>query len=240
VSGLELLARERGWLAVEKPPGALVISGRTKSVTPPIRERLEEELGQKVFVVHRLDRDTSGVLIFALDAATHRALSLAFESGQVEKHYLALVRGRMEDPVQIDVPLAPARKGRMRTVEGSSKGAKQAATFFRPLELFDRATLVDALPRTGRTHQIRLHLLYANHPLLVDPQYRQPVSLRARELGLGSDEVILERTPLHAAKVILPEQFGPGRRIIEAPLPADFARVLQALREAQAPAMGPR
>jgi RluA family pseudouridine synthase len=237
VTGLEILAEGSGWLAVAKPPQALVIPGRAESESPTLRERLEQELGKRVFVVHRLDRDTSGVLIFALDPSSHRSLSMAFEQGKVEKHYLALVRGRLENSLELDLGLAPARKGRMRTVK-AGEAAKRAITFFRPIEMFDRATLVDASPRTGRTHQIRVHLLHLGHPLLVDPQYGQPASLRAGDLGLASDELILERTPLHAHRVILPDVLGEGTRAIEAPLPADMARALQSLRSADATVTG--
>src|SRR5262249_9052012 len=158
-------------------------------------------------VVHRLDRDTSGVLLFALSAAAHRALSMAFESGRVEKNYLALVRGQLHSPLEIDFPLAAARRGRTRRAR-PEEGGKPRVTRIRPLEQFETATLVEAQPLTGRAHQIRVHLLEAGHPLLVDPQYRQPSSLLASDLGSASGDVVLDRTPLHAQRLRIPALAG--------------------------------
>lgn len=226
---IEILATGPGFVVVDKPAGVLVIPGRGLDKPPSLRELMEQQLGRKVFVVHRLDRDTSGALVFALDAAAHRELSVAFETGKVRKLYVALVQGRVETPLEIDVPLAPARRGRMRAAHPKHAG-KPALTRIRPLELFAAATLVEAEPLTGRTHQIRVHLLHAGHPLLVDPQYGQPKSARAGDLGGVGDELVLERTPLHALRIELPALGGEPPRSIEAPIPSDVARALQLLR----------
>ncbi|HEY0095663.1 MAG TPA: pseudouridine synthase, partial [Archangium sp.] len=114
MSDVRVLFEGAGLLAVDKPAGMLVIPGRGEESAPSLREVLEEQLGRKVFVVHRLDRDTSGVMVFALEPEPHRTLSMAFESGKVRKRYLALVEGRVEAPRVVDAALAPARKGRMR------------------------------------------------------------------------------------------------------------------------------
>jgi RluA family pseudouridine synthase len=229
VNALPILAEASGFIAVDKPAGAVVIPARIADGEPSIREALEEQLGRRLFVVHRLDRDTSGVLLFALSAASHRALSMAFEAGQVEKHYLALVRGRIDAPLEIAFALAAARRGRTRRARPGELG-KPAATRVRPLESFEAATLVDAQPLTGRTHQIRVHLLEVGHPLLVDPQYHQPSALLASDLGGSSSEVVLARTPLHAQRVRIPPLTGIEPREIESPLPADMARALAVLR----------
>jgi tRNA pseudouridine32 synthase/23S rRNA pseudouridine746 synthase/23S rRNA pseudouridine955/2504/2580 synthase len=216
-------------VAVDKPAGLLVIPGRGEGKGPSLRELLEQQLGQKLFVVHRLDRDTSGVLVFAHAPEAHRELCMAFEAGQVKKHYLALVRGQMRAPLQIDAPLVAARRGRMRAAHAGDD-AKAAQTRVRPLEVFASATLVEAEPLTGRTHQIRVHLLHAGYPLLVDPQYGQPKSAIARDLGLAAEELVLSRTPLHAHRIELPARGGEAERSIEAPMPADIARTLSLLR----------
>ncbi len=232
MTGVDVLSRARGFVAVDKPAGVLVIPGRGERKELSLRERLEQELGQKLFVVHRLDRDTSGVLVFALDAATHRELSIAFEAGKVQKRYLALVRGRLDGLLEIDAALVPARRGRMRAAHPGESG-KSAQTRLRPLEIFAGATLVEAEPLTGRTHQIRVHLLHGGYPLLVDPQYGQPQCLAARDLGHSSEEVVLRRTPLHAFRVQLPAIAGEAPRWIEAPIPPDMRRALELLRSAQ-------
>ena len=229
MKALQVLWQAPGFVAVDKPAGAVVIPARVAGRERSIREMLEEQLGRRLFVVHRLDRDTSGVVVFALSAAAHRALSMAFESGRIEKHYLALVRGRLDAPMEIDFPLASARRGRTRRARANESG-KPALTRIRPLERFEAATLVEAQPLTGRAHQIRVHLLEAGHPLLVDPQYRQPSLLLASDLGAASSEVVLDRTPLHAQRLRIPALPGIEPCEIESPMPADVARALTLLR----------
>jgi tRNA pseudouridine32 synthase/23S rRNA pseudouridine746 synthase/23S rRNA pseudouridine955/2504/2580 synthase len=218
VNALDVLCAQDGYVAIDKPAGLLVIPGRGDSAGPCAKEILEAQLGGRVFVVHRLDRDTSGVLLFALDAPRHRALSMAFEAGKVEKHYLALAAGRLNEPVSVDTALIPARRGRMRPAR-QQEGGKKAVTLFRPLERFGGSTLLDAQPLTGRTHQIRVHLLSIGHPLLVDPQYGRPAPFHE-----------LKRTPLHAAQLTLPSLAGVSPAVLRSALPKDMAAALERLR----------
>lgn len=224
-----LLWREAGLLAVDKPPGHLVVPGRGKGGPPSLRQHLEESLGQPLWVVHRLDRDTSGVLLFALDAVSHRAASLAFERGRVRKTYLALVSPPLDAPRVVEAALVPARRGRMRLARPGEAG-KLACTRLRPLESYAKGGLVEAEPLTGRTHQIRLHLQAAGSPLLVDAQYGRPSALTAASLGGSGDTVILARTPLHAARLVLEGGDGLPPLDVEAALPADMTAALALLR----------
>jgi tRNA pseudouridine32 synthase/23S rRNA pseudouridine746 synthase/23S rRNA pseudouridine955/2504/2580 synthase len=224
-------------LAVDKPPGSLVVPGRGKAGPPSLREQLEERLGQPLWVVHRLDRDTSGVLLFALDAAAHRLASLAFEKGHVRKTYLALVAPPLAAPSVVKAALLPARRGRMRLARPGEVG-KPACTRLRPLERYAQAGLVEAEPLTGRTHQIRLHLQAAGAPLLVDAQYGRPASLTEASLGGRGEAVVLARTPLHAARLVLEGAEGLPRLDVEAPLPADMAAALALLRRQGATVKG--
>jgi len=230
VSGLRVLFQSDALLAVDKPAGALVIPGRDAERGPSLREQLETTLARKVYVVHRLDRDTSGVLLFALTPEAHRALSMAFEAGAVEKTYTALVTGDLTAPVDVETWLKPARRGRMRPALPDEPEAKPAQTRFRPLERFDRATWVEARPLTGRTHQIRVHLLSIGHPLLVDPQYTRPRAMTSAELGGAGDAQVLARTPLHAQRLRVPASAGLPLLDLEAPLPADLQEALTVLR----------
>ncbi|MBK9517373.1 MAG: RluA family pseudouridine synthase [Anaeromyxobacter sp.] len=215
-------------LAVDKPAGRLVIPGRDAG-EPSLRADLEAAHGP-LWVVHRLDRGTSGVLLFARSAAAHRALNLAFERGEPEKTYLALVAGLPPEDARVALALAPARRGRMRPARPDEPGAKEAATRFRVLAAFPArvgrpaAALVEATPETGRTHQIRVHLRSLGHPLLLDPDYGEPGPV----LGEGG-AVVLARTPLHAARLVLAHPDG-GRLALEAPLPADLEVALAWLR----------
>jgi tRNA pseudouridine32 synthase/23S rRNA pseudouridine746 synthase len=229
VAGTELriLHEDQALLAIDKPAGRLVIPGRVGGETS-LREQLARSHGL-LWVVHRLDRGTSGVLLFARTAEAHRDLNMQFDRGEPGKTYLALVAGRPPDRFQGDAAIAPARKGRMKPVPAGDPRGKPARTLFRVLERFEPPgrtglALVEAKPETGRTHQIRIHLLAAGFPLALDPDYGAPDPLR----GAGG-EVLLARTPLHASALTL--RHPAGRPLtIEAPLPGDLAAALEALR----------
>jgi tRNA pseudouridine32 synthase/23S rRNA pseudouridine746 synthase len=213
---LEVLFTDDLIAAVAKPPGRIVVPGR--GVTEQtVRQEAEAQLGP-LWVVHRLDRGTSGVLLFARTAAAHRALCGVFEHHEVAKRYLALVRGVLPGDRRIDAPVA----GRAST------------TFLRLFAAFPPGvSLVEAFPASGRTHQIRVHLANAGHPLLVDPDYGDAPPWRAPGGG-----AVLERTPLHAASLELlhPSSGAPMR--IEAPLPPDMQGAIDALKADQASKSG--
>lgn len=223
-----VLHEDSALLVIDKPPGRLVIPGRD-GAEPSLRAELEAVHGP-LWVVHRLDRGTSGVLIFARSAAAHRALNLQFERGEPRKTYLALVAGLPPAALEVDLPIAPARKGRMKTVPPGDPRGKPAATAFRVVEPLPGAggrgpfALLEARPATGRTHQIRVHLRAAGHPLAFDPDYGEAEPLRA-----AGGRVVLARTPLHAARLELLHPDG-GLLEVTAPLPADLAAALTALR----------
>src|SRR5262249_11812972 len=136
-----------GLLAVDKPPGMALVPGRRGGGSLP-RQLLGAQLGRPVWIVHRLDRATPGVLRVALDAETHRAASQAFESRQARKRYLALVWPPLQAPVRIDVPLVPARRSRMRVASPEEDG-KAAVTELRPLETHPPVQLVEPMPLPG-------------------------------------------------------------------------------------------
>lgn len=230
MSAVSILHRTTGYLAVDKPAGVTVIPGRGEEPAPSLAEQLQEEMGTRIWIVHRLDRDTSGVLLFALEAGVHRTLSMAFEAGQVEKRYVALVRGRLREPLDLSTHLAPGRRGRMRPARPSELG-KPARTLVRPLEQFGaQATLVEAQPLTGRTHQIRVQLLEAGFPLLFDHQYGNKSPLHEADLGGTGDALVLGRTPLHAAHVRLANLKDIADAEIQSPLPPDMRRAVELLR----------
>jgi tRNA pseudouridine32 synthase/23S rRNA pseudouridine746 synthase/23S rRNA pseudouridine955/2504/2580 synthase len=224
---LKILATAGGLVAIDKPAGLLVIPGRREEDGPCARDLLAAQLGTRIWVCHRIDRDTSGVLVFATSAPSHRAASVAFESGGVKKRYLALVEGRLEAPLDLQVPLVAARRGRMRPARPGEEG-KPSHTLVRPREVFTAASLVEAFPLTGRQHQIRVHLQAIGHPLLFDHQYGRKTPLTARELGGRSDEVVLGRTPLHAEALEAPA-LGLS---VTAPMPDDLLRCVELLKGA--------
>ena len=212
----------------------LTVPGRGDSSTPLIAEVRAVAAG--ALAVHRLDRDTSGVVIFALNRAVHQALNASFEGRRAEKTYLALVRGDLGTRQHIDLPLLATRRNGMRVARASEKGALPALTAVEPLERFGSYTLCSCLPRTGRTHQIRVHLAAAGHPLAVDPRYGEDRPLRIGELWSGApdpDTEVLGRTPLHASSLRIPHPARRGWLQVESPLADDMARCLDLLRAAR-------
>ena len=233
---LRVLYRDALVLAIDKPAGALSVPGRGEAEGAPALSIQVRALAAEALPVHRLDRGTSGVLVFALGREAHRALNQSFESRKTEKRYLALVRGDLKSKVECDLPLAPTRRGGMRVARNSEKGAMPSLTALEPLERFGLFTLVLARPFTGRTHQIRVHLAARGHPLLVDERYGDAQAVRAGELdpraGAPGAEV-LARTPLHASALRLPHPSGKGFLSVEAPTPPDLTACLDLLRAAR-------
>jgi tRNA pseudouridine32 synthase / 23S rRNA pseudouridine746 synthase len=227
-AGPSVLHEDEALLAIDKPAGRLVIPGRSGGEIS-LREQLTDSHGP-LWVVHRLDRGTSGVLLFARTAEAHRDLNMQFERGEPRKIYLALVAGRPPERFECDAGIAPARKGKMKPVPAGDPRGKPARTAFRVLERFEAAggtsplALVEARPETGRTHQIRIHLLAAGFPLAIDPNYGEAEPLRG-----ASGVVLLARTPLHATALALRHPAG-HPLLIEAPLPGDLGAALAALR----------
>ena len=232
---LNILYEDEHVLAVDKPAGLLVIPGR-EPAERTLRDEVTDYLapgGQRPYVVHRLDRGTSGVVLFARTAEAHRALNLSFDGHEVEKVYLALVTGDLEGEDVIKAMLHTARRGRMRPARQSEMGLK-SMTRWKAIERFGRFTLLEVRPETGRAHQIRVHLKFIGHPLAFDPSYGRKQSLTARDLNPDAPkDIVLTRSPLHAASIRLPHPSGKGTLFVEAPLPNDFARALKVLRRSQ-------
>ncbi len=233
-SSLAILARGDGWIAIDKPPGEVVIPARHDDPLDCAWRRAEVTLGARLWVVHRIDRDTSGIVLFATDAEAHRTLSMAFEQGRVSKTYVAITRGVPPGRAgTIDTPLHPARKGKMRPALPREPGALHAITDWSTLSEWNTPAgtvgWIEAHPRTGRQHQIRVHLRSVGAPLLVDPLYGRSDRLLARELGGSGRDVVMDRLTLHARRVEFNAPRG-GRIVIEAPLAPDLVRLIALLR----------
>ena len=167
---IPILAEDPAFLAVDKPAGFLVVPDRYDVLAPVVSVRLEETHG-KLWTVHRLDKDTSGALLYARSAEAHAALSRAFESRAVEKAYRAVVLGEPAwDETVCEIPLTPDGDPMHRTVADPQNG-KPSRTRFTVLGRHGAYSLVEARPETGRTHQIRVHCAAAGCPVIADRVY---------------------------------------------------------------------
>jgi tRNA pseudouridine32 synthase / 23S rRNA pseudouridine746 synthase len=167
---LNILHEDHEILVVHKPAGLLSVPGKGPELADCLIARLEAAYPQ-VLLVHRLDRDTSGVMIFALTPHAQRHLGLQFEKRQTKKTYLARVAGRMEPktgtvdlPLIVDWPNRPLQKVDHET-------GKPAVTDWRVMKASDSESRVQLYPKTGRSHQLRVHMLALGHPILGDPLY---------------------------------------------------------------------
>jgi RluA family pseudouridine synthase len=220
-----LLHEDDDVVAVQKPSGEPVIPTRDGSAQDCVQRRLERQIGRRLWVVHRIDKDASGVVVFALNADAHRALSLAFERRQVSKAYTAFVAGSIEPPQgRLDFPLHPARKGKTRPARPGEPGAQAAETEYATRKrwtLDADVSLLEAHPHTGRHHQIRVHLRAAGVPILFDPLYGRGLMPEALA---GAP---CTRLALHARRIDVPRPRGEGRVVVEAPLAADLAALAE-------------
>ena len=212
-------------LVLDKPAGIAVHGG--SGISFGVIEALRAlKPGEPLELVHRLDRDTSGCLLVARDAATLRTTHALLREGQCDKRYLVLLAGKWElGQKRIDVPLrTDTRVGGERTVRADASG-KPSVSEFRPVQFFGKlATLMEVALHTGRTHQIRVHATYAGHPVAGDEKYGDAeFNARMRELGLT-------RMFLHAHSMSFEWPQG-GTFSASAPLPPELGTVLDKLGE---------
>ncbi len=193
------LAVHRGWDA--SPVHAVTLARR--------------RLGRRVFPVHRLDRATSGVILFAMSHEAAGALQAAFQRDEVDKTYLALVRGTPPVEGIIDHPVPKTERG----------ARVPAVTRFRRLATAGRYSLVEASPRTGRLHQIRRHLKHLSHPLVGDVRYGVGAINREFRTGYG-----LHRLALHASTIRFPHPGTGEPMLLSSEVPADLASTFEKLR----------
>jgi len=239
---LEILHEDPNLLVINKPAGEGVVHERGErrcrlltAVAEHFRESGADDAEPRV--VHRLDRDTSGVLIIAKNRETQKWITQQFMENSVEKRYLALVEGEIyEDTGSVDLKIRPAsrRSTRMRT---SETVGRDALTDYRIIELFRGYTLLEALPRTGRTHQIRVHLSAIGHPLAIDTMYGTSQEMYLSDLKRNyrrpkdrPEPPIMDRLTLHAESIRFRPTPDEEPTQIEAPVPDDLSHLLRCLR----------
>ncbi|MBV9126227.1 MAG: RluA family pseudouridine synthase [Planctomycetes bacterium] len=188
-------------------------------------------------IVHRLDRDTSGAILVAKDEAAHRHLSAQFEHRKIFKEYLALTAGvfdRDSDYIERRIAHHPRDRVKM-AVTDEEEDSKEACSYYEVLERFRGYSFCRISPRTGRTHQIRVHLASIGCPVLADKTYGGRDCLMLSHLVPGldpaADEVLIARQALHAGRVRFTHPQTGKVMEVEAPLPADFQKTLAAFRK---------
>jgi len=227
------ISENEDWIALNKPSGLLSIPDREgKDIS--LKKMLIEKYGN-IFTVHRLDKGTSGVIIFAKNEATHKHLSLQFENRETEKIYKGIVIGSMENKQgTINAPIMehPVKKGTMVI----NRNGKEAITDFEVIEDFKTFSFVQFRIHTGRTHQVRIHSKEMGHPVVCDELYDdgKPILLSSlkKKFNLSKNELeerpILNRLALHALSLKFTNINGEEIKL-EAPLPKDMKAFLQQL-----------
>lgn len=223
-------------LVVNKPPGLPSLPDGYDASAPHLKSVLQDEFGD-LWIVHRLDRQTSGVIVLARSAIAHRHLNTQFEQRQVSKSYHALVSGNPGwEEKTVRFPLRPNGDRRHRTIVDAENG-KPAVTELKVKHYYPGVNmcLIEAIPHTGRTHQIRAHLAAIGHPLIADVLYGGSKALLCSQIlpptSFTTDIPLLERAALHANSLEFVHPTRSERVIFYAPYPADLARVLQLLGE---------
>lgn len=220
---LEIVYEDQDLAVVNKPAGMVVhpsYGHKKGTLVNALLARypsLSQLPGSRPGIVHRLDKDTSGLMVVAKNLAARRNLQKQFKRGEVKKVYLALVEGHVK-PAQGVIEAPIGRDLRRRKRMAVLRGGREAVTEYRVRSHLDGYTLVEAIPRTGRTHQVRVHLAFLGHPVVDDPVY----GFRKKRLELG-------RQFLHSH--ILGFKAPSGQYLeFEAPLPEELERVLEDLR----------
>ncbi len=230
-----IIFEDENIIVIDKQPGLLVLPDRYSQSLPNLYHLLKEEFGD-IFVVHRIDKETSGIIVFAKNAGSHASLNSQFEDRRVEKAYLAIVVGTPDEMKgRIDVPISESQNhpGIMKV---DLKRGRPSVTNYKVVEPFDGYALVNVEPESGRMHQIRIHLASAGLPIMCDRIYGdgRPFFLshvKPRYYSEGEEKPLLSRTALHAESISLFHPTTNERVSFAAKMPKDIRSVLNYLRK---------
>ncbi|MEW6164916.1 MAG: 23S rRNA pseudouridine(1911/1915/1917) synthase RluD [Pseudomonadota bacterium] len=224
---LPIVFEDAALIVIDKPAGLVVHPGNgnaSGTLMNALLHHAPELAGvPRAGIVHRLDKDTSGLMVVAKTLAAQTDLVRQLQARTVKRHYLALVHGKVSVGGTVDAPLGrhPVQRVKMAVLR---QGGREARTHYEVRERFERCTLVECRLETGRTHQIRVHMASIHHPLVGDPTYGKANSGDARLDAFP-------RQALHAFRLALVHPVAGAELAWEVPLPADFAALLETLRE---------
>ena len=216
---MKIIFEDAHLLVVDKPAGLSVLPDGWEKDSEYLVKMLEEE-SRKIFIVHRLDKITSGVMVFARDAEIHRALNIQFENHDAQKTYHAIVQGNPKWEEKVAKYPLRANVGHKHRTMVDDKNGKPSETWFRVIKRYPESALVEAKPMTGRTHQIRVHAYALGHPLVEDVLYG------------ARDRYGFPHPMLHAQSLSFIHPATNEKVKFSAPHPADFEEALKILEAA--------
>ena len=234
---LKIIFEDDDLLVVDKPAGVLTIQDRFNPQIPNLSGMLKK-LHPEIIPVHRLDKFTSGVNVFAKNAESHKILSIAFQSREVEKYYYAITDGvPSPESGRIDVPLAESTVTRGKML--AHPRGKESITDYKIVKNFKSYSLLYIRIYTGRTHQIRVHMQYLGNPLIVDPLYGNREAfflseIKQKKFNLSKfeeEKPLITRQPLHAEKIILIHPVNKEKLEFVSPLPKDILAVINQMEK---------
>jgi tRNA pseudouridine65 synthase len=232
INPLEILYQDEYLVAINKPSGLLVHkSPIDKHETQFALQLVRDQIGQYVYPIHRLDKPTSGVLLFALSAEIAQTMSLLFRSSQVHKEYIAVVRGYTEDASLIDYPLKQMLDTKEQKKQGITKEVQEAQTQFQRLATVElpfpvsrypvaRYSLIKLFPKTGRKHQLRRHMKHIFHPIVGDTKHG-----RGEHNKLFREKYECHRLLLHSNKISFIHPIRKEKLVIAASLDTTWLRL---------------
>ena len=235
LTGDSIIFENEHFIVINKPAGMLSIPDRVQS-EPSLKDLLLEKHGS-IFTIHRLDKETSGIIMFAKDEETHKYFSRQFEERSVEKFYLGLVHGSLTQKTgSIDAPIMehPVFKGQMVI----NKKGKSSLTDYEEVTPLGKYSLVKFRIHTGRTHQVRIHAKHIGHPIVCDPLYGdgKPVLLSSikKKFKLSkhddTERPMLDRVALHSYELKFKDAQG-NEHVLQAELPKDMRALVQQLKK---------
>lgn len=234
---LKIIFEDEHLIAVDKPAGVLTIQDRFNPQLPNLSGLLKK-INPEIIPVHRLDKFTSGVNVFAKNAESHKILSLAFQTREVEKYYYAIVDGAPSpESGKIDVPLAESTVTRGKMLVHPR--GKESITEYKIIKNFKSYSLLYIRIYTGRMHQIRVHMQYLGNPLIVDPLYGNREAfflseIKQKKFNLGKfeeEKPLISRQPLHAGKIILNHPVSHEKMEFNSSIPKDIQAVINQMEK---------